>query len=111
VEKECLRILLRSQPPIIICPARSIPKRLPAEWKQPLDGGRLLILSFFRDTETRVTIDLAVRRNLMVAALADDCWFVHITPGGQMEQLRRRTLSWQMSQGPAPGPALKGRRL
>ena len=39
VEKECLRILLRGSQPIIICPARSLPKRVPAEWKKPLADG------------------------------------------------------------------------
>jgi len=29
VEKECLRILLRGSQPIIICPARAVPKRVP----------------------------------------------------------------------------------
>ena len=45
VEKECLRILLRGSQPIIICPARGIPKRIPPEWRKPLADGRLLILS------------------------------------------------------------------
>lgn len=53
VEKECLRILLRGEPPIIICPARALPKRIPPEWQASLadevfvahatPGGRLEI--------------------------------------------------------------------
>ena len=90
VEKECLRILLRGTSPIIICPARGLPQRLPPEWRAPLDGGRMLVLSMFPDAETRVTAALAVRRNEFVAALADEVWFAHITPGGQMEKLAHR---------------------
>ena len=41
VEKECLQILLRGKQPIIICPARALPKRLPPEWQKPLADGRL----------------------------------------------------------------------
>ena len=89
VEKECLRILLRGSQPIIICPARSLPERVPAEWQKPLANGRLLILSCFNESERRVTADLAARRNEFVAALADEVWFAHITPGGQMERLAR----------------------
>jgi predicted Rossmann fold nucleotide-binding protein DprA/Smf involved in DNA uptake len=89
VEKECLRILLRGTQPIIICPARSLPKRVPAEWKKPLADGRLLILSCFSTEEGRPTKELAARRNEFVAALADEVWFTHITPGGQMERLAR----------------------
>ncbi len=94
VERECLRILLRGRQPLIICPARALPKRLPLEWRQPLADGRLLILSAFSDTETRVTAELAERRNELVAALADDACFAHITPGGHMERLARRITTW-----------------
>jgi predicted Rossmann fold nucleotide-binding protein DprA/Smf involved in DNA uptake len=89
VEQECLRILLRGKQPIIICPARSLPKRIPPEWRQPLADGRLLVLSAFPDTETRVTADLARRRNEFVAALADEVYFAHITPAGEMERLSK----------------------
>lgn len=50
VEKECLRILLRGSQPIIICPARALPQRVPPDWKQPLAAGRLLVLSAFAAT-------------------------------------------------------------
>jgi hypothetical protein len=40
MEKECLKLLLRGNQPVIICPARSIWSRLPGEWKLPLDQGR-----------------------------------------------------------------------
>ena len=90
VEKECLQILLRGSPPIIICPARSLENmRLPSDWKKPLADGRLLILSCFTTTQNRVTTALATRRNELVAVLADEVWFAHITPGGQMERLAR----------------------
>jgi len=90
VEKECLRILLRGRQPIILCPARALPKRVPAEWKKPLAEGRLLILSCFTAAHRRATTKLAARRNQVVAALADEIWFAHITPGGQMEQLAKK---------------------
>ena len=94
VEKECLRILLRGSPPIIICPARSLPQRIPPEWEKPLADGYLLILSGFNEAESRVTADLAARRNRLVAALADEHYFAHIAPGGQMERLAREVSSW-----------------
>lgn len=87
VEKECLSILLRGTSPIILCPARALPKRIPGELKKPLADGRLLILSCFNKNERRVTKELATRRNLVVAALADETWFANITPGGQLARL------------------------
>lgn len=94
VEQECLRILLRGTPPIILCPARSLPHRIPAEWQTPLAEGRLLILSGFTATKKRVTAELAARRNALVAALADEVCFAHITPGGQTERLTHRLTEW-----------------
>ena len=91
VEKECLRILLRGTQPIIICPARSMENfRLPTEWIEPLAQNRLLLLSCFAAKHNRVTTKLATRRNELVAALADEIWFAHITPGGQMERLAKQ---------------------
>lgn len=90
VEKECLQILLRGDCPVILCPARGLLERLPAQWAIAASGGQMLILSCFPQSARRVTADLAARRNEFVAALADEIWFAHITPGGQMERLAKR---------------------
>jgi predicted Rossmann fold nucleotide-binding protein DprA/Smf involved in DNA uptake len=93
VEKECLRILLRGEPPIIVCPARALPHRIAPELKAPLAVGRLLILSAFPPTETRVTAELAARRNAIVSALATETVIFHATPGGRIEtNLRQKPL-------------------
>ena len=94
VEKECLQILLRGTQPIIICPARALPKRLPPDWKTPLTAGRLLILSVFAATASRITAELAARRNEFVAALADEVFIAHATAGGNLETLARRLTAW-----------------
>ncbi|MEO7798253.1 MAG: DNA-binding protein [Opitutaceae bacterium] len=96
VEKECLRILLRGSQPIIICPARALPKRIPPEWQTALEAEHLLLLSAFPETETRVTTNLARRRNEFVAALADEASFAHITPGDQSEHLTRILHEWRV---------------
>jgi hypothetical protein len=64
--------------------------RLPPDWKKPLSDGRLLILSCFVERNRRVTASLAVRRNEFVAALANEVWFAHIAPGGEMERLAHK---------------------
>lgn len=94
VEKECLRILLRGRQPIIICPARGLPKRLAPELRVPFESGRLLLITPFPATMKRVTAALATPRNRFVAALADEVWFAHITPGGELEQLAQRVNQW-----------------
>ena len=97
IEKECLRILLRGRQPTIICPARSIEKmRLPAEWKEALTEGRLLILSPFFGGQRRSTVELARQRNFLVAALADEACFIHSNPGGRIEELRQVAEQWKI---------------
>lgn len=96
VEKECLGILLRGTQPIIICPARSLPKRVPQEWREPLTAGRLLILSAFANRMNRVTAELASKRNEFVAALADEAFVAHATVGGHLAKLSRRVNVWQI---------------
>jgi predicted Rossmann fold nucleotide-binding protein DprA/Smf involved in DNA uptake len=91
VEKECLRILLRGSQPVIICPARTLENmRLPPDWKKPFADSRLLILSCFAGCNRRVTAPLAARRNEFVAALADEVWFAHIAPGGDLQRLAQK---------------------
>ena len=95
IEKECLKILLRGRQPIIIGPARSIESmRLPKEWRDGIDNGRLLLLSAFPKNIHRPKAAFADRRNQLVAALADEIIFFHITPGGKMEKLRAQAEAW-----------------
>jgi predicted Rossmann fold nucleotide-binding protein DprA/Smf involved in DNA uptake len=90
VEKECLAILLRGSQPIIICPARALPRRVSPDWEKPLAAGRLLVLSAFAATANRVTAELAAHRNEFVAALADEVFIAHATAGGQLDSLNAR---------------------
>lgn len=94
VEKECLHILLRGSQPIIICPARALPQRVPPDWKKPLTAGRLLILSAFTATAKRITAELAARRNEFVAALAGEVYVPHASPDGQLQSLLQTIQRW-----------------
>jgi len=95
IEKECLRILLRGKQPIILCPARAIAAmRIPAECRAAFDAGRLLFLSPFIESPKRVTKDSALRRNEVVAALADDVFIAHIAPGGQTDRMADMLKRW-----------------
>ena len=95
IEKDCLRILLRGNQPIIICPARAIDAmRIPAECRAAFETGRLLFLSPFTEQPRRVTQKSALRRNEVVAALADEGFMAHITPGGRTEQIAEMLRRW-----------------
>jgi predicted Rossmann fold nucleotide-binding protein DprA/Smf involved in DNA uptake len=94
MEKECLRLLLRGKSPVIICPARSIDRyRIPAEWRQPLKDGRLLLLSSFKTDQRRPTADLAIARNEFVAAIADEIVVTFAAGSGKTEALALQVLA------------------
>lgn len=95
IEKECLRILLRGKQPIVICPARSIETmHIATEYRDAFDAGRVLILSAFTNEPKRVTKESALRRNEVVAALADEAYLAHVTAGGQTAHISGLLERW-----------------
>ena len=88
MERECLRLLLRGEQPIVICPARGIDNmRIPRDWRPALDDGRLLVLSPFPASIKRPTAALAERRNEFVASLASSLIIIHAAAGSKTEAL------------------------
>lgn len=90
MEKECLRLLLRGNQPVVICPARSIDNmRVPRDWRAPLKEDRLLVLSPFAETIRRATTESAAQRNELVASLATQVFIAHAAPGSKTESFAR----------------------
>lgn len=84
MEHDCLDILLRGKQPIIFCPARGLKGlRLGEKVRQAIDEGRLLVLSAFSDDVRYTTAAQAVRRNNLVAALADALLVPYAAPNGK----------------------------
>jgi len=95
MERECLRILLRSPHPVIVCLARGLPKRVPPEFRKPLEEGRLLLLSPFADTVRRADQESARQRNRFVAALADQIFVGYAAPNSKTEFFCREIIAWR----------------
>ena len=94
-EHECLTILLRGRQPIIVCPARSLKRlRMKTEYKKPIEKGRLLLLSPFKESQKRNTIETANERNRFVAALADAVFVAHGASNSKTEFFCREVFSW-----------------
>ena len=94
MERQCLAILLRSPHPVIVCPARSLPRRVPPEFRQPLEEGRLLLLSPFAVAVNRADEETARHRNRVVAALADQIFAAYAAPNSDTECLCREIIDW-----------------
>jgi predicted Rossmann fold nucleotide-binding protein DprA/Smf involved in DNA uptake len=97
IEKECLKILLRGKQPIIICPGRAIESmRVPADCRAAFDAGRILFLSPFTKQPRRVTKVSALRRNEVVAALADEAYVAHMESGGKTDRIVKKLIGWEV---------------
>jgi hypothetical protein len=59
--------------------------RIPREWRKGIKADRLLLLSPFPTSERHVT-----------AALADEVYFVHITPNGRTARLADQVTTWSI---------------
>jgi len=95
IEKECLKILLRGKQSIIICPARAIETmRIPSECRVAFEAGRVLFLSPFTKQPKRVTKESALRRNEVVAALADEVVILYAAPDGSLGPIERAAAKW-----------------
>jgi hypothetical protein len=70
--------------------------RIPAECRPAFEAGRLLFPSPLIESPKRVTRDSALRRNELVAALADQAYIAHITPGGQTAQVADMLERWRV---------------
>lgn len=90
MEKECLDLLLRGRQPVVICPARSLTRmRIPKNWREPLDQGRLLVLSPFEEKHKRATATLAAERNRLVSLLASEFFMPYGARGSKTQLLCR----------------------
>jgi predicted Rossmann fold nucleotide-binding protein DprA/Smf involved in DNA uptake len=69
--------------------------RIPQEYRIPLEQGRLLLLSPFSGKQRRATVEAALFRNRLVAALADRVFVPYAAPSSKTFELCRAIESWR----------------
>ncbi len=86
LERDVLDILIIGNQPLILAAARGLPKRHPPAVRRALDEGRLLIISPFPDSVTRITAATARMRNRFMLAFADRIVVGYASPNGTLAQ-------------------------
>ncbi len=86
IEKDVLHYLLKGKQPIIVAMARGLKQKLELELQQPIDEGRLLIITPFDEAVKRVTEKTAAVRNQMMIELADKVVVGYRATGGLIEK-------------------------
>lgn len=83
LEKEVLRVLLEHKHPVIIALGRSVYKRVPQQFEQPLAEGRMLIVSI--SNSVRQGWWTSQRRNWTIADWADECIWAGVHRGSALD--------------------------
>ena len=72
MEREVLKILLRGKCGIIVVLARGMYRQVPKRYEEALQQNRLLLLSYEKDSVTRISEQTAHKRNKRVLSLSDE---------------------------------------
>lgn len=87
IERDVLHYLLKGNQPIIIALARGLKKQLEPEFTEPLEKGRLLIITPFDEKINRVSRENALIRNKLMIDLADKLTVGFAETGGVTQKL------------------------
>jgi len=87
LEKDVFKYLLKGTQPIILVLARGLKKRIEPELLPHIDKGRLLIISPFENSVTRVTKETALKRNKYILDLADEIVIGYASPNGSLKTI------------------------
>ena len=72
MERNVLEILLKGQCGIIVVLARGMYRKLPKQYEEAMSQNRLLIISYEKESVTRISETTAHRRNEFVKSLSDE---------------------------------------
>ena len=87
IERDVFQYLIKGRQPIIIAMARGIPDKLPEKLQNPVDDGRILIISPFNKNIKKVTVETAYIRNKLMIDIADKVTVGYADPEGKLSQI------------------------
>jgi len=87
IEKDVFHYLLKGSQPIILAEGRGIKQKYNPEIIKAINENRLLIITPFDKSATRITEKTAIQRNEFMAALADEIFIAYASPNGKLQKL------------------------
>lgn len=78
MERDVLKVLLQGKCGIILVLARGMYRQLPQQYEEAMQQGRLLIISYEKDSVTRVSEVTAHKRNDRVRELANEMYLQNL---------------------------------
>lgn len=89
IEKDVLHFLIKGKQPIVIVLARKLYKKIPEEYINPINEGRLLIVSACPN-EVRCSIKNAAIRNEYILSICDSVTFGYISPDSSLNTIKEK---------------------
>ena len=87
MEREVLDFLLRGKCGIVCVLARSIYKKIPDQFRDAYNAGRVLFIAPFKTSASRTSRNLCQQRNEYVASISDELVFSSLTPDSSLYPL------------------------
>ena len=87
LEQDVLHFLIKAQCPVILVLARCMYKVIPAELKEAMEEGRLLIISV--SNATRQSKATAYARNKYICEMSDHILFIGVTEKSSLFELKK----------------------
>ena len=93
LEQSVSKVLIQARSPVVAVLARPVSgAKFPPEWVEPLNQGLMAVVSAYL-IATRLTSEVAMARNRLVAQLATTLVVAHASPGGGLASLMAQ---WQL---------------
>lgn len=93
IEKDVFHYLLKGNQPIILAEGRGLKTKYNPEITQAINENKLLVISPFNKSTTRITEKTATKRNEFMASLADEIFIAYASPGGKLIQLIEKCIT------------------
>jgi len=89
IEKDVFNILVKGKQPIILVLARGLMKRWDKKIIKLIDEQRLLIITPFRKSITRITKETAMQRNKLIAEISDRIFISFSSESGNIDKIQK----------------------
>ena len=87
IEKDVFHYLLAGTQPVIMVLARGMKEKIKPELKAAVDAGRLLLITPFKNSVKRVTVETAEQRNRFMIEISDDIVIGYTSKGGMLDSM------------------------
>jgi hypothetical protein len=87
IERDVFDILLKGKQPLILVLARGFYKKWDERIEKAITEKRLLVITSFNETVTRISENTALVRNKLIIELADEKFIAYAQKGGTLDKM------------------------